>query len=196
MGHLAPYLCLFRDCSKAKIAFISEEEWLEHLQQRHLVPKWKCSLCTTDNAEFDEADFLQKHILENHSRSIHGLDMAYLVRSSRRNGMFSACLICGTSFNDESLSLSEVQQRAIVCMTNHLTTFALGCLPWHFESHYVTSDYAEGASTHGTLYLMLRSFQHIWMIYPRATKGRATHSSRSILKGLNRFRHLIRLNQS
>jgi hypothetical protein len=123
---LAPYVCLYEDCSSPDTIYRTSKEWLLHMAAMHDDHVWFCRMC---DREFQNENAYREHAVDpqtHHSApDLSSEELAMLVRMNVHvvPKRILACFFCATT-------AAEVDD-LFMHMAEHLRYFALDSIPWH-----------------------------------------------------------------
>jgi hypothetical protein len=151
---LAPYVCLYEDCSSPDTIYRTSKEWLLHMAAMHDDHVWLCRMC---DREFQNENAYREHVVDpqtHHSAPPAGKQK--IVRplgfgSQTDNVLLSAPWAPDLSSEELAMlvrmNVHVVPKRILACffcattaaevddlfmhMAEHLRYFALDSIPWH-----------------------------------------------------------------
>ena len=140
MQDLAPYFCLFENCSQPHKTFKSSEDWLFHMKAEHARTSWVCQACHStaqgsNSGVFRAPDSFKEHLEQQHPSSMSANEIALVLRAGCRNERpaFDNCLFCGyvPEACQPDVESTEYQRLVVDHMAkSHMQYFALVSLPW------------------------------------------------------------------
>jgi len=145
MHDLAPYICLFEDCTNPDLMFSTAGTWVSHMTEAHSKTTWDCAEChkqtSTKVGESSQRVFVtvedyKAHISEAHPSSMDDDQLALLLQMDGRKQLrIGPCLFCGfleSSDHRGSIAGNQADLEEITkhIAEEHLHSLALLSLPW------------------------------------------------------------------
>ena len=145
MHDLAPYVCLFEECTTPNSMFRTAGAWVGHMTEAHSKTTWKCSECSKETTEeigsssqcvLRSIEDYKTHISATHPSSISDDHLALLLQMDGRQQLrIEHCLFCGFSKQDNHPGAGSYDQSGFEEMTRHIAEehlhgLALLSLPW------------------------------------------------------------------
>lgn len=145
MHDLAPYVCLFEDCTLPTLMFRTADAWVGHMIEAHSQTIWNCTDCKkqtlTENGEkfsyvFESIQDYKAHISEIHPSPISDEHLALLLQMDGRQQLRIAdCIFCGFPKTSDHLGKVASDQIDLEEITRHIAeehlhSLALLSLPW------------------------------------------------------------------
>ncbi|KAI0118631.1 hypothetical protein GGR51DRAFT_554321 [Nemania sp. FL0031] len=136
---LAPYTCVFPDCSTPYELYVQKSEWRSHIQNMHRTPVLICDMCPPGPESIHIGSFSSSELWEQHTRTTHKdafpLEQLSSIASLCRKLCLQpiACPLCGHKEPFETKAFSHIAA--------HLHDFALRALPWAGSSREADGSY-------------------------------------------------------
>ncbi|CZR60318.1 uncharacterized protein PAC_10214 [Phialocephala subalpina] len=141
MKDLAPYICVFEECTKPQECFQTFSEWISHIQLEHAPLHWDCFAPVHDPESFDSQDLYIDHMRSAHPGTFADSQLLALAQMSARADslLFDKCPFCNSLPQDvpgiNPDQLPDMYQNALQRhVAQHLQSLALMSLAWLYNS--------------------------------------------------------------
>lgn len=118
---MAPYICLFDECSQPYQMLTSKSDWLSHMGTQHCL-KWRCVATGHEPILFDDEELFIGHMLSSHPGSFREDKIRFIANSSTH---ISMPIIKHCPFCLESGAAEDLEGHVI----RHMHHFALESVP-------------------------------------------------------------------